>query len=165
MLSRHNITMPYRDIYGNIVALVGRTLLSEDERKTQKIQKYKYTRFNKSLHLFGLSHAKAEIIKQKSVIIVEGQIDCITCHEYGIHNVIALGGASLGKYHFRLISRLANKMYLLLDNDVEGKKARKKIVDRYSKDIRIEMLELPSSFKDVDQFLRTTQNVSVFDTI
>lgn len=163
MLSKHNITMPYRNIYGNIVALVGRTILSEDDRKDQKIQKYKYTKFNKSLHLFGLSHAKEAILRQQSVIIVEGQIDCITCHEYGIHNVVALGGAALGKYQFRLLNRLAKKIVLLLDNDAEGKKAQKKIIDRYSKEIDIAHLELPGSYKDVDQYLRTKNNgTSIF---
>lgn len=155
MLSNHNLTMPYRDVYGNIKALVGRTILPEEERKTQKLQKYKYTRFTKSLHLFGLYQAKNAIIKKNSVVLVEGQIDCITCHEYGIHNVVALGGVSLSKRQFQLLSRYAEKFYLLLDNDVEGKKAQCRIIKRYGKSAMFESLELPARYKDVDEYLRS----------
>ncbi len=155
MLSRHNLTMPYRDVYGNIKALVGRTVLPEEKRKAQELQKYKYTRFAKSLHLFGLYQAKNTIIKKNSVILVEGQIDCITCHEYGIRNVVALGGVSFGKHQFHLLSRYAEKFYLLLDNDIEGKKAQQRIIKRYGKLAMFEPLELPTRYKDIDEYLHS----------
>lgn len=154
MLSNHNLIAPYYDIYGNIKALVGRTILSEEERKTQKLQKYKYTKFSKSLHLFGLYQAKTAITKKNSVVLVEGQIDCITCHEYGIYNVVALGGVSLNKRQFQLLNRFTNKFYLLLDNDLEGRKAQDKIIKRYAKSAIFEILELPTQYKDVDEYLR-----------
>lgn len=165
-LSNHNLTMPYRDIYGNIKALVGRTILSEEDRKAKNLQKYKYTRFNKSLHLFGLHQAKPTIIKKNSIVLVEGQFDCITCHEYGINNVVALGGSSLTKRQFQLLSRFAEKIYLLLDNDLEGKKARDRIVKRYGRFAIFETLELPACYKDVDEYLRSDQKQSyIFESI
>lgn len=165
MLSSHNLTMPYRDVYGNIKALVGRTILSEEERKEHQLQKYKYTKFNKSLHLFGLYQAKNHIVKKNSVFIVEGQIDCITCHEYGIHNVVALGGASLNKRQFHLLNRFTNKFYLLLDNDLEGKKAQNRIIKQYSKSAIIEILELPTQYKDVDEYLHNHKQSYIFDSL
>ncbi len=156
ILNKHNLTMPYRDIYGNIKALVGRTILPEDERKAQNLQKYKYTRFIKSLHLFGLYQAKEAIIQKRSIILVEGQFDCISCHEYGIRNVVALGGSSLTKRQFQLLNRYTDKIYLLLDKDFEGQKATNKIINKYSKQIFIEPLELPMGYKDVDEYLRST---------
>lgn len=156
ILNKHNLTMPYLDIYGNIKALVGRTVLPENERKAQKLQKYKYTRFNKSLHLFGLYQAKEAILRKKSIILVEGQFDCISCHEYGIQNVVALGGSSLTKRQFQLLNRYADKIYLLLDKDFEGQKAVNKIINKYSKQALIEPLELPEGYKDVDEYLRNS---------
>lgn len=159
-LACHNLIMPYRDIYGNIKSIVGRTILSEDERKSLKLKKYKYTSFTKSLHLFGLYQAKSAILQKRSVILVEGQFDCITCHEYGIHNVVALGGAALTKRQFQLLLRYVDKIYLLLDRDFEGQKAAAKIMKRYSKEIAIEILELPGVYKDVDEYLRSEQQKS-----
>lgn len=160
LLCNHNLTIPYYDINGNIVALVGRTTLSEIERKSAGLQKYKYTPFQKSLHLFGIQHAKKAIIKLKSAIIVEGQIDCITCHEYGIENVVALGGTSFGKHQRDLLGWFAAKFKLLLDNDKEGNRAQIRIIDRYSKKININCIKVPDNFKDVDQYLRSGDNVS-----
>jgi len=164
MLSNHNITIPYYDIYGNIKALVGRTTLSEDDRKDQGLQKYKYTRFSKSLHLFGLYQARQAILEKNSVILVEGQIDCITCHEYGVHNVVAIGGISLSKRQFQLLSRYAQKFYLLLDNDIEGRKAQQRIMKRYANLAKFEILEMPTRYKDVDECLRSGQSNNVFLT-
>lgn len=166
VLGMHNITMPYYDFRGNIVALVGRTILPEDERKSLKINKYKYTRFKKSLQLFGLHQAKQAILRKRSAVIVEGQIDCITCHQYGINNVVALGGSSLTKRQFETISWLAENIYLLLDNDPEGRKAQEKIVRQYSKDINIKTLRMPEQYKDVDICLRHGYDASsILETI
>lgn len=165
-LGLNNVTIPYRDFRGNIVALVGRTILPEDERKALKLSKYKYTRFKKSLQLFGLHQAKQAILRKRSVIVVEGQIDCITCHQYGIDNVVALGGSSLTKRQFETISWLAENIYLLLDNDPEGIKAQEKIIHQYSKDITVKKLRLPEKYKDVDECLRRGYNASsILETI
>lgn len=155
-LNNHNMIIPYKDLYGNTIAFIGRTILSEDERKKDNIQKYKFTRFNKSLHLFGFDKAIDSIRKTKKVIIVEGQLDCITCHDHGVCNVVALGGVSLSKHQFALLRRYADIFYLLLDNDDSGQNAQEKIINTYSKrNVRIIKLKLPNECKDIDQYLRT----------
>lgn len=171
IFSNHNLTLPYYDYNGNMVTLMGRTILSEIERKKQNIQKYKYLRgphvdfslqFKKSQHLFGLYQAKQEILKQNSVIIVEGQLDCIACHEYGIKNVVALGGISLHKLQNRLLSIFASEYKLLLDNDEEGLKAQEKIINMYSNSkIKINKFLLPKGFKDIDEFLHKSTSFDV----
>lgn len=165
ILNNHNITMPYRDVYGNIKALVGRTILPEVDRKKQKVSKYKYTIFNKSLHLFGLYQAKSAILRQNSVVLVEGQFDCISCHQYDIHNVVAIGGSSLTKRQFQLLSRFTDNMHLLLDNDLEGQKAAKKISNKYANmGINFNQLKIPEPHKDIDQYLRSgSSNLKIFN--
>lgn len=166
-LRHHNLITPYRDLYGNIVALVGRTILSEEDRTKLNIQKYKYTTpFSKSLHLFGINQAWQSILEQGFVIIVEGQIDCVTCHEFGTHNVVALGGTAFSDRQFDLLLQLTDKIYLLLDNDTEGHRAQDKIIKRYSELARINKLTLPVGFKDVDQCLRIHRDPSaIFHSI
>lgn len=164
-LGRHNLIMPYRDSYGNVIAIVGRTILEEDRRKDLNIQKYKYTIFNKSLHLFGLAQAKECIFFRDSVILVEGQIDCITCHEHGAKNTVALGGTSFGKYQFHLLRRWTKNFYLLLDNDAEGNRASNKIISQYGNLANFKKLNLPDGYKDIDSYLKNSLNNTIFDTI
>lgn len=162
-LSNHNLVMPIRDDYGNIVAMMGRSLFSNEKLKELEIQKYKYTQFFKSLYLFGLYQSKKAIRNSDSVILVEGQIDCITCHAHGFHNVVALGGASLSQVQFYLLNKYTNNIYLLLDNDKAGIIGRKKIMDRYSKLSNIRLLNLPEKYKDPDEYLKTSNNYNIFN--
>jgi DNA primase catalytic core len=152
---RHNIVMPFRDVYGNIVSLVGRTLLSSDDQKKLGVSKYKYSfNANKQLHLYGMHIAKDAIIKSNCVICVEGQFDCIACQEAGIRNVVACGGANLLPFQFFMLRRYTNNLVLLLDNDEAGRTARIKLKRRYSPYAHVGLMTPPDGFKDMDEFLR-----------
>lgn len=148
------MVMPFRDVYGNVVGIVGRTLLSEEERSAKEISKYKNTKnFTKSHHLFGLFENKYNILREDSVYIVEGQFDVIKATEKGMNNIVAIGSCSLSPYQFSLINRYTNNLILLLDNDEAGKKGRKKIIDKYGKYSNIQNFYLPDNYKDIDECL------------
>jgi len=153
--NNHNLIWPIKDDYDNIVALLGRSILPEDKLKELKIQKYKYSSFTKQAVLFGLNTAKKAIKSYESAIVVEGQLDAISCHSNGFHNVVALGGSSLSYYQLFLIKKHgAKKLLLLLDNDDPGQKAQDKIIKRYSSYIDIVKLQLPTGYKDVDEYIK-----------
>lgn len=167
LLAEHNIILPYRDVYGNILSLCGRSLLDEDQRKSRKLQKYKYTPFLKMLQLFGLWNAKEEIERLNSVYICEGQIDTISCIDAGIKNVVGLGGSSLTKYQFNLLRRYTDRMVLMLDMDLEGIKASKRIMKKFAgKGVTIKEVEWPEKFKgckDIDSLLKGGLKTEVID--
>ena len=151
----HNLLMPFRDVHGNIVALLGRSLLPKDARDELGLQKYKYSKgARKSLYVYGLDKAREAIIRKNSVIGVEGQFDCISCHLRGIHNVVAFGGADLSPYQFFQIHRYTNNIIVLMDNDEAGKKARKRICKNYNEYANIETAIPPKGYKDLDEFWR-----------
>jgi len=149
----HPLILPYKDTYGNIIAIVGRTILSESERKLLKIPKYKNTEFKKGNYLFGLFEGKKDIIDNDFVYIVEGQFDVIKAHEKGIKNIVALGNSNMTLYQFSIIKRYTNNLYLLLDNDEAGEKGRDKINSIYRKYSNIKNVRLPMGYKDIDEFL------------
>ena len=93
------------------------------------------------------------MIRQDSVIIVEGQFDCVTCHRFGFRNVVALGGATFSKFHFYLLKRYTNNIYLLLDNDDAGQRERNKILANFGKLANIQPIMLDSRYKDPDEYL------------
>jgi DNA primase len=161
IISNHNIIMPYKNVYGDIIGIVGRTLLSKEEQKLKKISKYKNSSLPKGLNLFGIYNAKDYILAKDSVIIVEGQFDCITCHRYGFKNVVALGGATFSKYHFYLLKRYTNNIYLLLDNDEAGQREKIKIIDKFGKFANIKPIMLDSRYKDIDKYLTNSTDHSL----
>lgn len=161
--SRNNVIFPFYDEYGNIVALAGRTLLNKNEQKELRVPKYKNTVFGKSMHLYGLYHTKDAIERNGSVIVVEGQIDCISCHAHGFFNTVALTCSELTLYQLYTLKKMTDKIFLLLDNDEAGHKAAAKAISRYSKFIEIEKLTLPDLYNDVDDYLRASAQHDIFD--
>ncbi len=157
----HPLVMPYRDSYGNIVGIVGRTLLSDTDRQKNKIPKYKNTefisnefkKFKKGNFLYGLYENKKAILENNGVFVVEGQFDVIKSVEKGFKNIVALGNSNMSTYQFSLISRYTNNIFLLLDKDEAGEKGRKRIIDKFGKLANIHNFYLPDGYKDVDEFL------------
>jgi len=165
ILNKHNLIIPFKDEYGEIISLVGRTLLNEEDRKLQGLQKYKYTPVFRGLHLFGLHQAKPAIRRKNAAVIVEGQFDAISCQARGIHNTIALGGTTLNKYHIYLIKKFASKLYLLLDNDQAGGIGTQKIINKFADSIDIEVVNLPSEYKDIDKYLQERENYNELNVL
>lgn len=168
--AEHNLVMPFNDVHGDIVALVGRCLITEEERHENGIYKYKYSAgCQKDLFVYGLDKALDSIIKNKFVVCVEGQFDCISLHSRGIHNAVALGSASMSKYQFFQIRRYTDNIVLMLDSDEAGKKGKKRIRTKYKDDAIVKTVSVPDGFKDIDEFFRDSKDKvlvkSVIDTI
>jgi DNA primase len=153
ILNNHQLIMPYRNLYGDILGIVGRTTLSKEDQIKLKISKYKNSSLPKSLNLFGFYESKESILENDSVIIVEGQFDCITSHRFGYTNTVALGSASFTNYHFFLVKRYTNNIILLLDNDDAGNREVKNIFERFGDKANIQVKNLPTGYKDIDEFL------------
>lgn len=149
----HPLIIPCKDVYGNTVGLIGRCILSESERQTLSIDKYKNTFFPKSNHLFGLFESKESILKKGFAYVVEGQIDVIKAHEKGITNIVAIGSANMSSKQFSLLSRYTENVSLLLDNDPAGEIGRKNIISKFGKYANINNVYIPKNFKDIDEYL------------
>lgn len=147
------LVMPFRDTYGKIIAMVGRTLLSDSDRQKKKIPKYKNTVFRKGNYVFGLFENKQNIIEQNCVYLVEGQFDVIKANEKGFGNIVALSNSNMTAYQLSVISRYTNNIFLLLDNDEAGEKGRKRIIDKFGSLANIRNFYLPDEYKDIDEYL------------
>lgn len=152
------LIIPYKNLYGETIALVGRTLLSETARKELGIPKYKNTIFKKGQHLFGLYEAKESILSNNSCYVVEGQFDVIRCHERGIMNVVALGNSNMTAYQLSLLLRYTRNINLILDNDEAGIKGRQLCENKYGKYLNFKNLYVPETYKDVDEYLLKNDN-------
>lgn len=155
------LVLPFRDVYGQVVGLVARTLLDEAGQKEAKIPKYKNTVFKKGNYLFGLYENKKDIVEQGSVYVVEGQFDVIKAGERGIKNVVGLGTSKMTPVQFCSLCRYTDNIYLLLDNDDSGRKGRRAITDKFGKMANFHNLYLPLEYKDIDEYLSKEPDVGV----
>ena len=151
----HPLIMPYKDVYGNIVALVGRSLLNDDERKNEDIAKYKNTNFKKGEHVFGLYEAKKYILKSGFVYVVEGQFDVIKAFEKGLRNIVAVGNSNITGTQLSLISRYTKNIILLFDNDEAGELGRRRAMNKFSNLANLTAnTYLPNGYKDIDEYFQ-----------
>jgi len=155
----HPLIFPFKDAYGNVVGLVGRSLLSDEELKRLSLHKYKNTKFKKGNFLFGLHESKQAILDADLVYVVEGQFDAIKAWERGIKNVVALGTSSMSVYQFSVITRYTNNIILLLDNDEGGQKGRSLITKKFGNLANIQNWYIPKDYKDIDDYL-TKENIT-----
>lgn len=164
----HSLIFPIKDEYDNVVGLIGRTLLSEQEFKRKGLDKYKYTFFSKSHILFGLNSAKESISNYRSVILVEGQLDCIQLQSKGVYNVVALGGLDLHYYQYFLLKKYGGdklKIYALLDSDDRGQEGIRKLQQKYKDKTTIHSLSLPKDFKDIDEYIKNNKDLTFLANI
>lgn len=153
-MERHNLLIPYRDVYGEVIGIACRTLMSDAERAVAGIPKYKNTRFDKGRNLFGLYEARREIVRRDEVMVVEGQFDCIAAHTAGMTNVVALGSSSMTFSQATLLLRYTQNLTLLLDGDPAGKMGMEKIREVYGPHARIRTARLPAGAKDLYELLQ-----------
>ncbi len=159
------LVLPFKNVYGETVAIVGRTLLSDKERKDKGIPKYKNTVFTKGNHLFGLFENKEAILENDLVFIVEGQFDVIKAVQKGMKNIVALGSSNMTLQQLALITRYTNNIVLLLDNDEAGEKGRDKIMEKFGSMANIQNFYLPDLYKDIDEYLSENSYEDLYFTI
>ncbi len=117
---RNRLMFPILDGNGKIVGFGGRTLGDDDAKY---INSGETPLYNKSVTLYGLSHAKEAIRERKSVVLVEGYFDVLACHRIGIKNTIAVSGTALTEQHVKILKRYSDKVVLCLDQDRAGQQA------------------------------------------
>lgn len=124
---RGRIIFPLFDHRDNVVGFSGRAI---EDPPAGGGGKYINTRdtlvYHKGDMFFGLNSAKNEIKKLDKAIIVEGELDVISCFSIGIKNVVAVKGTALTENQVGLISRFTNNICLCFDQDDAGYEATKR---------------------------------------
>ncbi|HQO39856.1 MAG TPA: DNA primase, partial [Spirochaetota bacterium] len=138
---RNRLMFPIFDRTGNVVAFGGRSVNSEQQPKYLNSPESEV--FQKRNVLYGLNFAMDEIRQMDRAIVVEGYLDVIGCHQYGIKNVVAPLGTALTENHIRQLSRLCNEIIMLFDSDSAGVNASLRsieISESFNVDIRVAAL-------------------------
>jgi DNA primase len=153
---RGRIMFPIWNVANNLIAFSAR--VSPDKEKTEKMGKYinspQTKIYDKSKIFFALNKAKSAIKEQDLAIVVEGQMDAISCHNHGIENVVASSGTALSTDQIALIKRFSNNIALAFDMDKAGQNAVDRgIKEALAQGLNVKIITLPQG-KDPDECLR-----------
>jgi len=147
---RERLIFPIVDPLKRVIGFGGRTL-GDDPAKY--LNSPENVLFNKSRSLYGLHAAKDSIVKQRTVVVVEGYTDCIMAHQCQVTNVVATLGTALTAEHARMLSRYADQVVMVFDSDQAGQKAADRAIEVFlGQKIDVRLVTLPQA-QDPCEFL------------
>ena len=122
---RGRLMFPIRDERGRVVGFGGRHLETPGADKTEDpgakyINTPRTALFDKGTILYALDRAKEAVRRERTVIVVEGYMDVIAAHQFGIEHTVAAMGTALTEAQIRVLERRKSKILLAMDADAAG---------------------------------------------
>lgn len=149
---RDRLIFPISNLSGRIVGFGGRVLKEEDEPKY--LNSPETPVYQKGKLLYGLNFSKEIIRENNSAVVVEGYMDLISLYQAGMKNVVASSGTAFTSEQARLLSRYAEKVFLLFDADSAGRRAALRSVDfLFDSGLDVSVIDLPPG-EDPDSLVR-----------
>lgn len=150
---RQRLMFPIGDERGNTIAFGGR-IIDKDSSPQKYLNSPDTPLFHKSKNLYGLHLARTSIRNADQAIIVEGYMDVISCHQYGITNVVAPLGTAFTPEQGRLLMRNTYQMAISFDGDAAGVKATMRCLDILSDlGCTAKVIQIPEQ-ADPDEYLK-----------
>src|SRR5438045_8554820 len=97
------LVIPIRVERGQPLAFTARTVRQDEQRKY--INSPETPAYIKGRVIFGLDLARDEIARQGHAVLMEGQFDVITGHQFGVTNAVASSGTALTRSEERRVGK------------------------------------------------------------
>ncbi len=147
------LVIPIRDERGQTLAFTARAVRADEPKKY--INSPETPAYIKGRVVFGLDLARDEIARRGHAVMMEGQFDVITAHQFAVTNAVASSGTALTEEQVRLLKRFTDELLLVFDSDRAGRDAsRKAAVLAAQHAMRSRVVVVPGA-KDPDEFLRS----------
>jgi DNA primase len=117
---RGRLMFPIRDERGRVAGLGARAL---DDSVPKYLNTPQSPIFDKGGILYALDRAREHIRSSDEAVIVEGYMDAIAAHQYGLGNVVASMGTAITERQVGLLKRYTKNLTLALDADLAGSEA------------------------------------------
>lgn len=152
---RDRLMVPTYATTGEVIAFGGRALGSSEPKYLNTAATPVHT---KGKHLFGLNVARRAAARERTLIVVEGYLDCIALHQAGFDNAVASLGTSFTQDQARELRKHADGIFLCFDGDAAGNEAAAKAVEIAAQVIEhagssVQIIALPGG-SDPDGFVR-----------
>lgn len=147
----HRLIFPIYDYRGQPVAFGGR-IMGDGQPKYLNSPETRY--FHKSQNLYGLFQAANAIRRQDEAVLMEGYMDVLAAHQFGVDNAVASLGTAFNQEHTRLLRRYTTRVLLVYDGDSAGQNAADRAIEiLHDEGFEVRLLTLPNGM-DPDEFLR-----------
>jgi len=151
---RKRIMFPIANESGRVIAFTARTLETGEKAGPKYLNSPETPLYSKSHTLFNLDKARQAIRQDGGVILVEGQMDCISVFLSGIPNVIATSGTAFTEQQVRLLRRYATRVIVNFDPDTAGANAAEKSIALLTEEgFEVRVLTLEGGL-DPDRYVR-----------
>ncbi len=152
---RNRLMVPTYATTGEVIAFGGRELGSGEPKYLNTSTTPVYT---KGEHLFALNIARRAAQTDRTLIVVEGYLDCIALHQAGFEGAVAALGTAFTEKQAAELRKYAENIFLCFDADAAGASAATKAVDIASKVIEhtgssVRIVTLPEG-DDPDSYVR-----------
>jgi DNA primase len=117
---RDRIMFPIRDARGRTIAFGGRII---DQGEPKYLNSPETVLFHKGRELYGLHEVRQNRTPLNRLMIVEGYMDAVRLHQFGIAYAIATLGTATTPEHFKRIFRLVSEVTFAFDGDRAGRAA------------------------------------------
>ena len=151
---RGRIIFPVKNVNGFVFALGGRSVSKKAFAKYINSPETEF--YKKGNNLYNMDSAREFRNKNEEVFIVEGYMDVINLHKFGIKNVVANLGTAMTERQLDLIWKFFKNPIICLDGDISGRKAAlraaEKLFPLINSDFNIYFLTLPENL-DPDSYI------------
>ena len=147
------LMIPLSDPQGRVIGFTAR-LLADKEGIAKYVNSKQTILYNKSRHVFGYFQAREAIREKGFVIVVEGNLDVVACHQAGMRQTVAAGGTALTVDHLKIIGRLTKDIRLAFDGDAAGTAAMERsLAAAQEAAVNLSIISLPPD-NDPDDLIR-----------
>ncbi len=148
------LMFPISDQFGHVSGFTGRLLT--EEKAAKYVNTPETALYKKSHILYGLDKAKGDIKRQDLAVIVEGNMDALTSHQFGVTNVVASSGTALTQEQLQLLKRYTNNLAMAFDMDAAGLNAALRGLDLARQmDFNVKLIHYDQALaKDPDELIR-----------
>jgi len=151
---RNRIIFPVKSLNGSTFAFGGRALSKNSFAKYINSPETEF--YKKGNNLYNMNSARQFNIKNQEIFVVEGYMDVVSLHKYGIGNVVANLGTAMTEKQIELIWKFFKNATICLDGDMSGQKAAIRIAERLfplmKPETNIYFLKLPDN-SDPDSYI------------
>lgn len=120
---RNRIVFPIRDVRGRTIGFGARTLGDE---KPKYLNSPETPIFNKGHELYGLYECRQIRQPLKRFLVVEGYMDVVALHEFGLHYAVATLGTATSATHLQKLFKIVPEVIFCFDGDAAGRRAARR---------------------------------------
>ena len=152
-LFSNRIMFPIYNEDGNPIGFSARIYNSNDKNSPKYINSRETILYKKANVIFNLQNAKGNIMRNKRIILHEGQMDVIASYRSGLKEAICTMGTALSINQAKLLQKYANHAIICYDGDKAGINASLKAINVFkSLGFMIHLVLLPDGM-DPDEYV------------